>query len=138
MNSVLAVTPVVLATHPVFRWRAPEPVRQYRFRLVDEDGSVVLEETVNGERFELPGTVRMQEGVYYTWEVDTVLADGTRVAGEGDVSLLPAGDRRRLEALRPAADSGASERVLWALLLEREGLVDDAGVEWERLGLNRR
>lgn len=127
----------VIDPHPTFEWAALEPGVQYRFALSDQAGRMVLQTLVNTNRFTLPSEITLTEATLYTWQVDTRLADGTTFSSSADFTLLEQSQRRALERVRPAADAPVSELVLYAVLLEREG-VRGAAKRWWALAAERR
>lgn len=131
--TVLGPRGAVLDARPQFRWEAPEPDLRYHFTLEDESGKTILDEQVTGETFQVPADLKLEPDLYYTWRIATTLADGKRLQGVADVNVLPEQERRDIEARMPAAGAPVSERVLYALLLEREGLNNDAHGVWAAL-----
>lgn len=127
----------VLDSHPTFEWSALESGAQYRFVLSDEAGRIVLQTLVNTTRFTLPIELTLAESSLYTWQVDTRLADGTTFSSAADFTLLEKSKRRTLEQVKPAADAPVSELVLYAVLLEREGIREEAK-RWWALAAERR
>ena len=126
-----------LEPSPEFRWQALEGARGYHFNLADATGRSVLEFDVAGESYRLPASVRLEEGVTYTWDLSTRLPDGRRYASAGDFSIVPAGQREEVEALRPAANAPLAERIAFAAWLEQQDLHDEARKYWKAAAAER-
>ncbi len=122
---------------PEFRWQEVEPGVQYRFELTDDTGKSLYDTTVGGSSLSLPASVKLREGVNYTWELSTRLADGRRYVSAGDFSVAPADLRARLESMRPAPNAPVSERVVFAAWLEQMELRDEARKYWKTLAAER-
>lgn len=135
--------PLVRQFHPVnskllvapreFVWEGPAEDSQYRFVLQDEQGQVVMETLVNAPRLSLSPEVRLRNEALYTWTVDAHTAAGEKYSASADFSVVADADRQRLERLRPAGGATFSERVVYALLLEQEGLREAAREVWGAL-----
>ena len=126
-----------LDTAPEFRWQEIEPGAQYRFEITDDTGRSVYESDVTGSALKLPLSVRLREGVPYTWELSARLADGRRYVSAGDFSIAASGLRAQEEALRPAPGAAVSERVAFAAWLEQMELRDEARKYWRVLAAER-
>ncbi|MFT5446600.1 MAG: hypothetical protein ACI9DC_001770 [Gammaproteobacteria bacterium] len=120
----------IINPRPTFEWETLESGAQYRFVLSDEDGRILLQTLVSGTRFALPSEVKLSANTVYTWQIDTRLADGATFSSTADFSLLAKSKRRMLQKMKPATDARVSELVLYAVLLEREGVRDDAKKWW--------
>ncbi len=127
----------VLTPNPVFRWEPVESATQYRFTLMDDSGRALIETRVDGTAFKLPPEIRLTEARFYTWQVDARLASCEVYSSSADFSLLERAERERINRLRPADDAPFSELVLFAAMLEREGLRDEAHRYWKRLAAKR-
>lgn len=126
-----------LAAAPEFRWQEIEPGISYRFELIDNTGKLLFNTKAVSGSLTLPASVRLREGIVYTWEVSTRLADGRRYVGTADFTLAPPALKDRVEALRPAATSTVSERVTFAAWLEQMELRDEARKYWRALAQER-
>ena len=120
-----------LETAPEFRWAALEPGIKYQFELADESGRTLHEALVDATSFTLPATVRIGEGVIYTWKISARMSDGRRYSSAGDFSIAPADVRAQAAALRPAESAPLSTRVAYAAWLEQVELKDEARKYWQ-------
>ncbi len=126
-----------LETAPEFRWQEMGSGLRYQFEITDDTGKSLHESEVMETSVKLPPSVRLQEGVSYTWEVSTRAADGRRYVSAGDFSVAPADARTQAEALRPAAGAPVSDRVAYAAWLEQMELKDEARKYWQALAAER-
>lgn len=126
-----------LDTEPEFRWQELEPALTYRFELTDDTGKSMHEASVRGNAVKLPASVRLQDGVSYTWEVSTRAADGRRYVSAGDFSIATLQLRTEAGSLRPAAGAPVSERVAYAAWLDQAELKDEARKYWKTLATER-
>jgi hypothetical protein len=126
-----------LTMSPEFRWEEIEPGVQYRFELTDETGKSLLDTTVQGGSFNLPGSVQLREGATYMWELGARLADGRRYVSTGDFSVAPADVRTQAESMRPSDGAPVSQRVAYAAWLEGVELRDEARKYWRALAAER-
>ncbi len=127
----------VLETHPVFRWEPLAAGIQYRFVLLEESGRTLVETLVNDTTFRMPEEIRLRDDEYYSWQVGARLASGTTYSSSADFKLLKKGERDGINKLRPSDNAPFSERVLFAAMLEREGLKDAARLYWQALSAER-
>ena len=125
-----------LDPNPEFRWEADAKAK-YRFELTDETGRSLHEAEVMGGSFTLPDSLRLAEGVGYTWQVSARLADGRRYIGAGDFRIATAELQAQARGLRPADGAPVSERVAYAAWLEQEQLRDEARKYWRVLSAER-
>ena len=125
-----------LDPNPEFRWEA-DPKAKYRFELTDETGRSLHETEVMGGSFTLPDSMRLAEGVGYTWQVSARLADGRRYIGAGDFTIAAAELQAQARGLRPGDGSPVSERVAYAAWLEQVALRDEARKYWRALSAER-
>ena len=126
-----------LDASPEFRWQEIEPGVKYRFELTDDTGRSLHETEVQKSPFKLPDSVRLREGVSYTWEVSARAPDGRRYVSAGDFSIAAADLRAQSQALRPGAKAPVSERVAYAAWLEQAELRDEARKYWKALSAER-
>jgi hypothetical protein len=125
-----------LDANPEFRWEADARAK-YRFELTDDTGRSLHETEVAGGSFALPDSMRLAEGVGYTWQVSARLADGRRYIGAGDFTIATAELQSRARGLRPAEGAPVSERVAYAAWLEQVALRDEARKYWKALSGER-
>ncbi len=121
----------VLETEPEFRWQTLEPELKYQFEIADESGRILHETQVDATSFTLPSSVRVSEGVTYTWKVSARLSDGRRYSSAADFSLAPAALRAQADALRPTPSAPLSTRIAYAAWLEQVDLKDEARKYWQ-------
>lgn len=126
-----------LESSPEFRWREIEPGVTYRFELTDDTGRSLHEASVTGSSFRLPESIRLREGVSYTWDLSVRLADGRRYVSAGEFSVAGTELRTQAQELRPRADTPVSERVAYAAWLEQMELRDEARKYWRALAAER-
>lgn len=122
-----------LESSPEFRWQEVNAVTPYHFKLVDDTGKPLHEVEVEGSVYKLPASVRLDEGVSYTWELSAQFPDGRRYVSTGDFRLATKELHAQVEALRPAADAPVAERVLFAAWLDHVELKDEAKKRWKAL-----
>lgn len=120
-----------LEPSPEFRWQPIPGIKQYRFELADMTGRALLETEVGGGSFSLPASLKLEEGVRYSWEISARLPDGRKYAASADFSVAPAAERARVDAVRPSAGASLSERVAYAVWLDQIELRDEARKYWK-------
>ena len=120
-----------LETEPEFRWQALEPSLKYQFEIADESGRTLHETQLDATSLTLPSSVRMSEGVTYTWKVSARLSDGRRYSSAADFSVAPAEVRIQATALRPPPTAPLSTRIAYAAWLEQMDLKDEARKYWQ-------
>jgi len=126
-----------LESAPEFRWQETQPGIRYRYKLTGADGKLLYETELEGTVFSLPASVRLAQGVDYTWELSAQFPDGLRYSSTGDFSLAPPELRAQVEALRPARGASVAERVLFAAWLEHVELKDEARKYWKAVAAER-
>jgi len=126
-----------LETQPEFRWQELEPGLKYVLRLADDTGRVVFETQVAATSLKLSPSVHLKDGVPYTWQVSTRLADGRRYSSSAEFALAPADLRAQAEALRPPASAPLSRRVAYAAWLDQMELRDEARKYWQAASAER-
>ncbi|MBF0401768.1 MAG: hypothetical protein HQL90_13500 [Magnetococcales bacterium] len=137
VGGIVLLSPVdkerLLAERPEFVWHPREDLSDYRLIIKGDAGEIVLDTPVAGTPFRLPAAVTLQPGGHYYWQV---------VAGkEGEAAqsipwsfvVLSPAERAELQQWRPAAKAPISDHVLYALLLEKMGVLQEAKAEWQRL-----
>jgi hypothetical protein len=128
----------IIEVHPTFHWKAlEEPGVQYRLVLIDNLGHTVLETLTDGSSFRLPVKVKLQEGGSYIWQVEARLPSGMVYSNSAKFRVAERSVRDELERLRPAKHASFSERILFAMLLDREDIRDEARDYWKRLAAER-
>lgn len=123
----------VLDERPLFRWAAVSGAESYRVQVIDSAGQPVAEFEQKGESGQLPENVRLKPGESYSWSVEARLASGRKLSGTADFAVLDAEARARLNRIQPADGAKFSDRVAYALMLERYEAFHLARAEWRRL-----
>lgn len=122
---------------PTFRWTAVPGAETYRVQVIDSGGQPVAEFEQKGEAGQLPAGVRLKAGEAYSWNVEARLANGRRISRSADFAVLDVQTWARLKRLQPAANAKFSERVAYALALERHEVFHLAREEWRKLHAER-
>lgn len=122
---------------PPFRWAPVTGAEIYRVQVIDSAGQPVAEFEQKGEAGQLPEGVRLKTGEAYSWSVEARLANGRRLSRSADFAVLDADARMRLGRLQPAAGAKFSDRVAYALMLERYEAFHLAREEWRKLHAER-
>jgi hypothetical protein len=135
-----AVTPtgLTLSATPEFLWKSAGPKASYHFKLQDPQGQVLFELTQDECSVQVPEHLALADDTAYTWVLATDLPNGTTTRKTGTIRVYgPKEDRTELQAARPATDSPFTDRVVYAMLLETNGLHEDARVYWKALAKER-
>jgi hypothetical protein len=128
----------LLNVHPVFTWFAPQEAKKFIVTLFDEtERKAVKEVTLNEPLWRLPSELSLKFQHQYSWEVRSMLASGQEIVSAGEFSIIDEARAKRIMQSKPKADAQFSERVLFAVLLEGEGLKTDATDEWKILAAER-
>jgi hypothetical protein len=127
---------LTLETQPEFRWRELEPGVKYRFKLNDDAGRTLFQSEVSAAALRLPSSVRLKEGVPYTWEVSARL-EGRKYSSSAEFSLASADIRAEADALRPTASAPLSRRIAYAAWLDQVELKDEARKYWQAASAER-
>jgi hypothetical protein len=126
-----------LETRPEFRWQEIAPGMRYHFELTDDAGKSVYQAEVSGGAYRLPASIRLQEGVSYTWQISTRAGNTASYSSAGDFSLASVDLRTEAAKLRPRDGASVSERVAFAAWLEQVELKDEAHKYWKTLAAER-
>lgn len=127
----------VLEDRPLFRWAPVTGAETYRIQVIDSAGQPIAEFEQKGEMGQLPAGVQLKPGEAYSWSVEARLANGRRLSRTADFALLDADARTKLGRLQPAAGAKFSDRVAYALMLERYEVFHVAREEWRKLHAER-
>ncbi|PWB43674.1 MAG: hypothetical protein C3F19_02595 [Rhodocyclales bacterium] len=122
---------------PSFRWTAVPGAETYRIQVIDSAGQPVAEFEQKGEAGQLPAGVRLKAGEAYSWSVEARLANGRRISRSADFAVLDVQTWAKLKRLQPAAGAKFSDRVAYALALERHEVFHLAREEWRKLHAER-
>jgi hypothetical protein len=117
---------------PVFRW-SPGDAKASEFTLliVGQEKPVHVARAVNGGTYKLPAKLRPESE--YAW---TAVSGGSEV-GAGKFRTLSGDALARLEKQRPGERSEFSDRLMYALLLQEMGAVQEAREAWAKLSQER-
>ncbi|MBF0184345.1 MAG: hypothetical protein HQM06_08145 [Magnetococcales bacterium] len=123
----------LLGAEATFRWYALAGNGKYRLLIKEMDsGKSVLDQVVEGESFALSEAVGLQAGGRYSWQVTA--EDGQSALSEPwRFELISAADQAELQRLQPAAGAAISEQVLYAMVLEKMGVLAAAKRQWRLL-----
>lgn len=127
----------VLDSEPEFLWSGPSNAGRYHFTLFAQDGRVLQDLQLPEAHLKLSGASPLARGQGYSWKVEATLPSGETLAASGRFSVLDESAAQRLLAARPAPGAEFSVRVLYAALLEAEGLKHDAAQAWQALAQER-
>ena len=122
---------------PDFRWAAVSGAETYRVQVIDSAGQPIAEFEQKGETGQLPAGVRLKPGEAYSWSVEVRMANGRRISRSADFAVLDADVQAKLARLQPAAGAKFSDRVAYALMLERVEAYHLARQEWRKLQADR-
>lgn len=138
LEQISPVNVEMLNVRPVFTWTAPHEVRSFIVTLIDEtEGKPVKEVTVNEPIWKMPSDLSLQYQHQYSWKVRAMLTSGQEMATLAGFSIIDEARSRRILHNIPPANAPFSDRVLYAVLLESEGLDVDATDEWKLLAAER-
>lgn len=127
----------VLDERPSFRWATVTGADSYRIQVIDSAGQPVAEFMQQGEASQLPEGIHLKPGEAYSWSVEARLPNGRRLSRTADFAVLDADARAKLGRLQPAAGAKFSDRVAYALMLERYEAFHLAREEWRKLHAER-
>ncbi len=127
----------VLDERPPFRWATVTGAESYRIQVIDSAGQPVAEFMQQGEASQLPEGIHLKPGEAYSWSVEARLPNGRRLSRTADFAVLDADARAKLGRLQPAAGAKFSDRVAYALMLERYEAFHLAREEWRKLHAER-
>ena len=121
----------VATLQPVFRWRTEPPKAEFTLLVVGQDKPVHVARSVSGGTYKVPAKLRPE--TEYAW---TAVADGNEV-GAGKFRTLSSDALARIEKRRPSERAEFSDRLMFALLLQEVGAVQEARDSWARLSQER-
>ncbi len=128
----------VLTDRPEFKWSSPQDAINHVMTLSDEtEGKRVSEVTVSVPEWKLPVTQSLRRDHRYLWQVTTNLSSGKSLSSVGRFSILSGVRAEKIELHKPADTASFSDRVLYAVLLENEGLKTEASAAWNALAAER-
>jgi hypothetical protein len=127
----------VLSTRPGFVWQGRDDASRYEIELRDGDGVALFRAATETPRAELPAGLTLARGATYRWRVRARLPSGTPITGRARFEVADEALWRAVGRLRPRADASVSERVVYGLWLEQEGLAGEARELWRTLAAAR-
>ncbi len=138
LNQLTPVNVEMLNAHPNFSWSAPREAKRFNLTLIDETtGKVIQEVSVNELIWKMPSELSLQYQHQYSWKVRALLAAGQEMISTAEFTMIDEARAKRILQSKPAASAPFSDRVLYAVLLENEGLNTDAVDEWKMLAAER-
>jgi hypothetical protein len=122
----------VATLQPTFRWRSPDPKLQGDFTLlvIGQDKPVHVAKAAGGS-YRVPAKLRPE--TEYAW---TVTSAGSEI-GSGKFRTLSSEALTRVEKRKPHEKSEFSDRLLFTLMLQEMGAVQEAQESWARLAQER-
>lgn len=127
----------LLSARPSFKWEADEAA-SYQVVLEEQPERQLLSATVDSTAWELPAGMELEYGKAYRWSVSyTSAADGKVRSAGATFSIASRADADNLLALKPAANAGVDEWVLYATLLQDRRMLDDARDAWRQIAARR-
>lgn len=123
----------VIETHPKFSWSSVEGATTYEFILSNELGKKVANMSVSGNWVELPEDIRLMSDEEYTWEIIAQTSAATEYRAHAYFSVAEENVRRQVKTSQPGLKASFSEKVVYARLLEKLGLKQDAKTIWQEL-----
>lgn len=128
---------VVLGTRPSFRWESSEPAT-YQLTLESADGKPLWQIKTDNPGWQPADGQALASGQGYRWSVGyTSAVDGVQHSATAQFSVVGEAERASLAALRPGADAGVDELVLYATLLQNRQMIDDARLVWAEIAARR-
>jgi hypothetical protein len=120
----------VATLQPVFRW-PDQPRSDFTLLAVGQEKPVHIARAVGGGSYKVPAKLRPE--TEYAW---TAVAAGNEI-GAGKFRTLSPDALERVEKRRPSARAEFSDRLMFALLLQEVGAVQEAREAWARLSQER-
>ena len=122
----------VSSVTPRLRWKGGDD-RKYRVVILDAQGKTVHEAVVSGNAAEVPAQ-KLAWGEGYKWRASF---EPGAVTAEGDFSVIDKSDADRLAKVKPGANAGFSDWVVYAMALEDLQLGAEARPIWQKLAAER-
>ena len=125
------VDTMVLSTKPVeFRWRGSIGSGLYNLVLRNHLGETLYNQTTANVSLVLPTHIKLQPGNTYRWQVSTIDAGESASA---EFSAAPAEVEALHYRMARLKTGSISDRVLYALYLDRMELHEEAREAWDHL-----
>jgi hypothetical protein len=136
-GSITLFSPVdwekVIDSHPVFSWNNVKNAGPYRFILKEKAGASILDKEVRENSLTLPKSIRLKDGTAYTWMVTSRAGNEILQSMEWSFQVVTAADRASLRRILPKKDAKISNHVLYAMVLEKMGVISAAKKQWRVL-----
>jgi hypothetical protein len=122
----------ITTLQPTFRWRAADPKTQVDFVLwiAGQDKPVAQAKAASGA-FKVPA--KLKPDAEYTW---TVTVNGDEI-GSGSFHTLSADAIQQIDKRRPPDKAEFSDRLMFTLMLQEVGAVQEAQESWAKLSQER-
>jgi hypothetical protein len=114
--------PMVMEPRPTFTWAPPVAGVEYRFRLQDASGRLVLNQAAREPRVSLPEPFALQEGATYTLVIEGPDKKGEPAAWSGAIQLLEPRTRTFLAEHQPTAGASPAVQMAFELLCLQKGM----------------
>ena len=124
----------VATLQPTFRWASASAKGPFDFELRNSsNGKPVYKAKASATNINLPGNVKLQPDVEYSWMVKA----GTTDVGMTQFKTLPTHAIDLTKKRKPDDKAVFSDWLLYALTLKEVGANQDAGDVWEKLAKDR-
>jgi hypothetical protein len=120
----------VASLQPTFRWAAKDPKAEFSLSVVGQERPV-HQAKPNGTSYRVPA--KLKPDTEYVWVVATAAGE----VGTGTFRTLPAEGVERIEKRRPAEKAEFTDRLLFALLLQEVGAIEEAKEAFGKLSRER-
>jgi hypothetical protein len=123
----------VATLQPTLRWSAADPKGQADvvLSMAGKEDKPVAKSRVSGGSWRVPA--KLMPDTEYAW---TVTVSG-EVLGNAKFRTLPASALQSVEKKRPAEKAEFTDRLMYALMLQELGAVQEAREAWAKLALER-
>ena len=121
----------VASLQPVFRWRSDPAKTEFTLLVVGQDKPVHVARNITGGSYKVPAKLRPE--TEYAW----MAVAGQNEIGSGKFRTLAPDALARIEQRRPSERAEFSDRLMFALLLQEMGAVQEARESWARLSQER-
>jgi hypothetical protein len=141
-HGIRLLSPVAtwLLTRPqALRWERPAQAsdREFVVQLTDSENQVVYATRTHATEVALPGTLRLEPGALYGWQVTHIATEGRALESWTEFGMADEAARARAAAARPPRGAADAERIAYALLLEALGLREAARAQWSEAARER-
>jgi hypothetical protein len=120
----------IASLQPTFRWAAPDAKAEFTLSVVGQE-KPVHQAKAAGNSYRVPA--KLKPDTEYLWVVGTAAGE----VGTGKFRTLPSETVQRVEKRRPSDKAEFSDRLLFALLLQEVGAVQEAQEAWGKLAQER-